>query len=164
MVKPEYFEELRQILSRHSFPHFLELPFPDSKIKGAIATAIVYHNAPHSEVTALLKGLEFGGRNAVTVAISQYVKLVSRLNANRLPAQLLRNLQLWVDSELKGESQCSLSLWECKNEFQETEYYLKASGPAAKKCTLFLYLLTNHFNERSQIRGPKNPENLRQCT
>jgi hypothetical protein len=52
-------------------------------------------------------------------------------------------------------------MWVEKNEYDELEYYLKVKGnKAVKKCTLFVYLVSNHYGERAQLRGPKEVDKL----
>jgi hypothetical protein len=94
----------------------------------------------------------------VVVFITDLIRLTERTRRKSLPQSDQDALQSWASNEFKGQN-LSLKLYDYTNEKGESELYLQVTngeGKVHRACTLLLYLVLNHHNEKAILRNPKD--------
>ncbi len=104
VVKKENIEVVSRKLRKYDFDFKLVQPFGHHNLKGAAATAILYHNDPFIDIlTAISYNKEFciEDRQVIVVAITEMIKLADRSGKRMLPKADLEALQSWATNEFK---------------------------------------------------------------
>ena len=145
VVMKENIEIVGRKLRKYGFDFKLVHPFGHHNLKGAAATAILYHNDPFIDILTAIsynKAFCIEDRQVIVVAITEMIKLADRSGKRMLPKADLDALQNWATNEFKGKN-LKVSLFKYTNEQGETEIYIRTGHHA---CNLLLYLVLNHHN------------------